>query len=49
MGGELLTRPDDDALAPLLDQPISPLMTVQIRHLGAALTRPSDSPHGSLK
>lgn len=46
---ELLTRLDDDALAALLDRPIAPLMTVQIRHLGAALAGPSDSPHGPLE
>lgn len=46
--GELLTRFDDHALAALLDEPIAPLMTVQIRHLGGALALPSDSPHGAL-
>jgi hypothetical protein len=45
---ELLTRLDDDALDTLLGDPIAPLMTVQIRHLGGALARPSDSPHGPL-
>jgi len=45
---ELLTALDDAMLAPLLEEPISPLMTVQIRHLGGALARPSDSPHGPL-
>ncbi|WP_207782507.1 FAD-binding oxidoreductase [Phytoactinopolyspora limicola] len=45
---ELLTRLDDTALTALLDEPISPLMAVQIRHLGGALARPSDSPHGAL-
>lgn len=45
---ELLTRLDDTALAALLDEPIAPLMAVQIRHLGGALARPSDSPHGAL-
>jgi len=34
--------------ASLLDEPISPLLTVQLRHLGGALARPSDSPHGAL-
>lgn len=47
--GELLTRLDDDALGTLLDQPIAPLMTVQLRHLGAAFAQPSDSPHGPLE
>lgn len=45
---ELLTRLDDDALDALLSAPIAPLMTVQVRHLGGALARPSDSPHGPL-
>lgn len=46
--GELLTALDDAALDVLLGEPIAPLMTVQIRHLGGALARPSDSPHGAL-
>lgn len=46
--GELLTRFDDSALAALLDEPISPLMTVQIRHLEGVFAQPSDSPHGAL-
>lgn len=46
--GELLTRLDDAALAALLDEPIAPLMSVQIRHLQGAFTQPSDSPHGPL-
>lgn len=45
---ELLTRLDDDVLDALLSAPIAPLMTVQVRHLGGALARPSDSPHGPL-
>ncbi|MFC8797700.1 FAD-binding oxidoreductase [Promicromonospora sp. NPDC057138] len=45
---ELLTRLDDAALDALLGDPIAPLMTVQVRHLGGALARPSDSPHGPL-
>ncbi|HEX7352034.1 FAD-binding oxidoreductase [Brachybacterium sp.] len=45
---ELLTRLDDEALAALLETPIAPLMTAQIRHLGAAFAQPSDSPHGPL-
>lgn len=45
---ELLTRLDDRAIAALVDEPIAPLMTVQIRHLGGALAGPSDSPHGPL-
>ena len=46
--GELLTRLDESDLAALLADPIVPLMTVQIRHLGGALASPSDSPHGAL-
>lgn len=46
--GELLTRLDEATLSVLVDKPIEPLMTVQIRHLGGALTRGGDSPHGAL-
>ncbi|MFC7585342.1 hypothetical protein ACFQYP_17620 [Nonomuraea antimicrobica] len=45
---ELLTHLDDTAAKTLLADPIAPLMSVQIRHLGGAFTRPSDSPHGPL-
>ncbi|MEV0761673.1 FAD-binding protein [Nocardia sp. NPDC050435] len=37
---ELLTRLDAEALRVLLEDPVAPLMTVQIRHLGGALARP---------
>jgi len=46
--GELLTALDDAAVRVLLADPVDPLISVQIRHLGGALTRPSDSPHGPL-
>ncbi|MFG3553081.1 FAD-binding oxidoreductase [Micromonospora sp. NPDC047557] len=46
--GELLTALDDAAAATLLAEPIAPLLSVQIRHLGGAFARPSDSPHGPL-
>ncbi|WIM99767.1 FAD-binding oxidoreductase [Actinoplanes oblitus] len=46
--GELLTAWDDAAVKTLLADPIAPLLSVQLRHLGGAFTRPSDSPHGSL-
>lgn len=46
--GELLTRLDDTVAKTLLAKPIDPLLSVQIRHLGGAFTRPSDSPHGPL-
>ncbi|MEV7806572.1 FAD-binding oxidoreductase [Microbispora sp. NPDC088329] len=45
---ELLTGLDDTTAKTLLADPIAPLMSVQIRHLGGAFTRPSDSPHGPL-
>ncbi|MFW6599972.1 FAD-binding oxidoreductase [Propionibacteriaceae bacterium Y2011] len=45
---ELLTRLDDDVFATLLDQPLAPVMAVQLRHLGGALAGPSDGPHGPL-
>ncbi len=46
--GELLTHLDDEALRVLLDEPLAPLMGVQLRHLGGALARHSDSPHGAV-
>lgn len=46
--GELLTDLDDAAVKTLLADPIAPLLSLQIRHLGGAFTRPSDSPHGPL-
>ncbi|GAA4604937.1 FAD-binding oxidoreductase [Actinoallomurus liliacearum] len=46
--GELLTDLDDVAAKTLLADPIAPLLSAQIRHLGGAFTRPSDSPHGPL-
>jgi FAD/FMN-containing dehydrogenase len=45
---ELLTNLDYTAVEALLAEPIAPLLTVQIRHLGGAFARPSDSPHGPL-
>lgn len=45
---ELLTALDDAALDALSSEPIAPLMSVQVRHLGGALAGPSDSPHGPL-
>lgn len=47
--GELLTALDDRAAKTLLAEPIDPLLSVQLRHLGGALARPSDSPHGPLE
>ncbi|MFC7534511.1 FAD-binding oxidoreductase [Actinoplanes sp. GCM10030250] len=45
---ELLTAFDDEVAATLLAEPIAPLLSVQIRHLGGAFAQPSDSPHGPL-
>ncbi|WP_114906088.1 FAD-binding oxidoreductase [Ornithinimicrobium murale] len=45
---ELLTHLDDATLGALHDEPIAPLMSLQVRHLQGALARPSDSPHGPL-
>lgn len=45
---ELLTDLDDAAVKALLAEPIAPLLTVQVRHLGGAFARISDSPHGAL-
>ncbi|MGJ6964139.1 FAD-binding oxidoreductase [Streptosporangium sp. G11] len=39
--GELLTGLDDAVAAALLAAPIDPLLSVQIRHLGGALSRPA--------
>ncbi|WP_407566071.1 FAD-binding oxidoreductase [Streptomyces sp. 184] len=46
--GELLTALDDTVVDALLAEPIDPLLGVQLRHVGGALARPSDSPHGPL-
>ncbi|UFU06864.1 FAD-binding oxidoreductase [Ruania halotolerans] len=45
---ELLTRLDDDAADVLASHSTSPLLVVQIRQLGGALTEPTDNPHGPL-
>jgi FAD/FMN-containing dehydrogenase len=45
---ELLTELDDAAAKTLLADPIAPLLSVQVRHLGGAFTRPSDTPQGPL-
>jgi FAD/FMN-containing dehydrogenase len=45
---ELLTGLDDSVAAALLERPIDPLLSVQIRHLGGALARPSGTPAGHL-
>lgn len=44
---ELLTGIDDHTAEQLL-QPITPLLAMEIRHLGGAFTRPSDSAAGQL-
>ncbi|MEV8443861.1 FAD-binding oxidoreductase [Actinosynnema sp. NPDC051121] len=46
--GELLTELTDVTAKTLLADPIEPLLTVQLRHLGGALAGPSNSPHGPL-
>jgi FAD/FMN-containing dehydrogenase len=45
---ELLTELTDDVAAVLLSRPVDPLLSVQLRHLGGALARPSDSAAGHL-
>jgi FAD/FMN-containing dehydrogenase len=45
---ELLTTLDDAAAKSLLAEPIEPLLSAQLRHLGGALAGPSNSPHGPL-
>ncbi|MFI7245991.1 FAD-binding oxidoreductase [Streptomyces qinglanensis] len=46
--GELLTALDERAAGALLAEPVAPLLSVQVRHLGGALAQPSGSPHGPL-
>lgn len=46
---ELLTHLAQPELDALLAEPLAPLMMAQIRHLGGALSDPSDSPHGPLE
>ncbi|GAB1516235.1 FAD-binding oxidoreductase [Actinophytocola sp. KF-1] len=45
---ELLTALDDRVAACLLERPIAPLVTVQLRHLGGAFTRPADTAAGHI-
>lgn len=45
---ELLTAFGDAEAEALLADPIDPLLSVQLRHLGGAFAGPSDSPHGPL-
>ncbi|GAB3989043.1 FAD-binding oxidoreductase [Actinoallomurus acanthiterrae] len=45
---ELLTGLTDEVAAALLERPIDPLLSVQLRHLGGALARPSDTAAGHL-
>ncbi|RSN04948.1 FAD-linked oxidase [Nonomuraea sp. WAC 01424] len=45
---ELLTGLTDEVAAALLDEPIDPLLSVQLRHLGGTLARPSGTPAGHL-
>ncbi|PZG17598.1 FAD-linked oxidase [Nonomuraea aridisoli] len=46
---ELLTGLTDEVAAALLRRPIDPLLSVQLRHLGGALARPSGTPAGRLE
>jgi FAD/FMN-containing dehydrogenase len=46
---ELLTDLDDEVAEALLARPIDPLLTVQLRHLGGALARPSGTAAGHLE
>nr|WP_245655226.1 FAD-binding protein [Nocardia coubleae] len=39
---------DDAAVGKLLAEPVAPLLSVQIRHLGGALAEPSDSPASAI-
>lgn len=46
--GALVTELTDEFLSALVTRPIDPLLFVQIRHLGGALARLSDTPAGTL-
>ncbi|MFB9473012.1 FAD-binding oxidoreductase [Nonomuraea salmonea] len=46
---ELLTGLSDEVAAALLERPIEPLLSVQVRHLGGALARPSGTAAGHLE
>lgn len=46
--GTLLTSLDDASMTELFTKPIAPLSFIQIRHLGGALARGSDSPAGQV-
>ncbi|HEX2317101.1 MAG TPA: FAD-binding oxidoreductase [Thermomonospora sp.] len=46
--GETLTALDDTVVKALLGEPLAPLLSVQIRHLGGALARPSSGASGAL-
>lgn len=48
VGAGMVTDLDDAVIDALLAEPIDPLLGVQLRHVGGALARPSDSPHGAL-
>ncbi|WP_043628489.1 FAD-binding oxidoreductase [Nonomuraea candida] len=45
---ELLTGLTDEVTTALLERPIAPLLSVQLRHLGGALARPTDTAAGHL-
>jgi FAD/FMN-containing dehydrogenase len=45
---ELLSRFGAAEQAALLAEPVGPLTFIQVRHLGGALTRPHDGPHGTI-
>ncbi|TDC56833.1 FAD-binding oxidoreductase [Actinomadura sp. KC345] len=45
---ELLTELTGEVAAALLERPVDPLLSVQLRHLGGALARPSGTPAGHL-
>ncbi|QFY09106.1 FAD-binding protein [Nonomuraea phyllanthi] len=45
---ELLTGLDDQAIDTLLDEPMDPLLNVQLRHLGGALADPSEGAAGAV-
>jgi hypothetical protein len=46
--GELLGRFDDEAVAALLAGPIDPLLALQVRHIGGALTGERPGPRGAV-
>ncbi|QLY32766.1 FAD-binding oxidoreductase [Nocardia huaxiensis] len=46
---ELLTDLDEETVKVLLGEPVAPLVNIQVRHLGGALTRPGSGARGPVR